>query len=157
MRPVASLAAPANPGDHSCEITKRPCPLVDPFDGPEHVCVRHEINGFAVVSNTKPAGERLVAALTQPDDPYTLTVLIVECGRIATRLENLDALLSGEQTLWARLRGGRDGDLYLSVDNALSEARQQATVLRHLLGAIERKREGIPVNDDDDLAGLFGH
>jgi hypothetical protein len=112
-------------------------------------------NGFAVASHTKPAGERLVDALTQPDDPYTLTVLIVEAGRIATRLEKLDEILSGEQTLWARLRGGRDGDLYLSVDNALSEARQQATVLRHLLGAIERKREGLPVNADDDLAGLF--
>jgi hypothetical protein len=128
-----------------------------PFNTGAHVCVRHEINGFAVVSNTKPAGERLVEELTQPDDPYALTVLIVECGRIATRLENLDALLSGEQTLWARLRGGRDGDIYVSVDGALSEARQQAGVLKNLLVAIERKREGIPVDNDDDLAGLFGH
>ena len=108
-----------------------------------------------MTSHTKPAGERLIAALTRPDDPYPLTVLIVEAARIATRLEKLDAILSGEQTLWARLRGGRDGDLYLSIDGALSEARQQATVLRHLLGAIERKREGLPVNADDDLAGLF--
>lgn len=125
-----------------------------PFDGPEHVCVRHENNGFAVVSHTKLAGERLVDALTQPDDPYTLTVLIVEAGRIATRLEKLDEILSGEQTLWARLRGGRDGDLYVSVDNALSEARQQAGVLKNLLVAIERKRAGLPVIVDDDLAGL---
>jgi hypothetical protein len=126
-----------------------------PFNTPARVCARRIFGGFAVVSNTKPAGERLVEELTQPDDPFALTVLIVEAGRIATRLEKLDAILSGEQTLWMRLRGGRDGDLYLSIDGALSEARQQAGVLKNLLVAIERKREGLPVNADDDLAGIY--
>ena len=80
------------------------------------MCVRRFSGVWPCLSHTKPAGERLVEELTQPDDPYTLTVLIVEVGRIATRLEKLDAILSGEQTLWARLRGGRDGDLYLTMD-----------------------------------------
>jgi hypothetical protein len=107
-----------------------------------------------MTSNTKTAGQRLIEALTQPDDPFELTVLIVESGRIATRLEKLDAILSGEQTLWARLRDSREGDIYVCVDNALAEARQQATVLRHLLAAITRQRAGLPVISDDDLAGL---
>lgn len=97
----------------------------------------------------------LEEGLSKADDPYALTILIVEAARIADRLEKLDALLSGEQTLWARLRDNREGDIYIQVDNALSEARQQATVLKHLLAEIHRQRSQTPRKSaDDDLAGL---
>lgn len=102
----------------------------------------------------KTAGKRLVEDLTQQGDPYAITVLILEAGRIADRLEKLDALLSGEQTLWMCLRVDRDGDLYVSVGNPLAEARQQATVLRHLIAAVHRQRVGLPFVGDDDLDGL---
>ena len=50
----------------------------------------------------------------------------------------------------------RPGRRFVPDDGyALSEARQQAGVLKNLLVAIERKREGIPVNPDDDLAGFY--
>jgi glucose/arabinose dehydrogenase len=110
---------------------------------------------LVAVVRRKTAGKRLIEDLTQPGDPFAVTVLIVESGRIADRLEKLDALLSGEQTLWMRLRAGRDGDLYVSVDSALAEARQQATVLRHLIAAVHRQRAGLlPVGGDDDLDGI---
>jgi len=102
----------------------------------------------------KTAGKRLIEDLTRQGDPYAITVLILECGRIADRLEKLDALLSGEQTLWMTLRGDHDGDLYVSVGNPLAEARQQATVLRHLIAAVHRQRAGIPFVGDDDLDGI---
>ncbi|ORV92792.1 hypothetical protein AWC11_07250 [Mycobacterium interjectum] len=103
----------------------------------------------------KSAGQLLIADLAQPDDRYALTVMIVEAARIADRLQKLDQLLCGQQTLWARLRENREGDIYVSVDNALSEARQQATVLRHLIAEVHRQRAQNPgPPPEDDLAGL---
>lgn len=85
--------------------------------------------------------------------------MIVEAGRIKDRLDKLDALLIGEQEFWARLTNRRghndDGVLEIYVDNALGEARQQATVLRHLIGEIHKQRGQIRTGPpDDDLAGL---
>jgi hypothetical protein len=56
--------------------------------------------------------------------------------------------------MWLRLCAERDGDLYVNVGNPLAEARQQATVLRHLIAAVHRQRAGIPFIGDDDLDGL---
>ena len=104
---------------------------------------------------TKTAGKLLVEDLTGEADPYAMTVMITEAGRIADRLEKLDAILCGDETAWARLCAGRDDVLEVRVDGALAEARQQATVLRHLLTEIHRQRAHIPnVVPDDDLAGL---
>lgn len=103
----------------------------------------------------KTAGQRLIADLARPDDRFALTVMIVEAARIADRLEKLDQLLSGQQKMWAQLRENREGDIYIQVDNALSEARQQATVLRHLIGEVQRQRAQNPgPPPEDDLAGL---
>jgi len=105
---------------------------------------------------TPTAGERLLADLGRDDDPYRITVMVVEAARIADRLEKLAALLSGERSVWLSLRAGRDGQLDVKVDNALSEARHQATTLRGLLYEIHRQRSGIELgpDDDDDLDGI---
>jgi hypothetical protein len=50
------------------------------------------------MDEAKSAGERLAEGLSQVGDQYGLTVLIVEAGRIADRLEKLNAILSGQQT-----------------------------------------------------------
>jgi hypothetical protein len=118
------------------------------------VCTDQNKRTWWPLVRRKTAGKRLIDDLTQQGDPFAITVLIVEAGRIADRLEKLDALLAGEQTTWLRLRGDRDGDLYVSVDGPLAEARQQATVLRHLIAAVHRQRAGIPFIGDDDLDGL---
>ncbi len=105
---------------------------------------------------TSSAGRRLVAELSKDADPYPITLLIVEAGRIADRLEKLNGLLTGERSVWLELKLGRDQVAEVRVDNALSEARAQATVLRHLFAEIHRQRAGIPIgpDDDDDLAGI---
>jgi hypothetical protein len=102
------------------------------------------------------AGARLVADLSRDDDPYSLTVMITEASRIADRLDRLAALLAGEKSAWLSLRAGRDGVTEVKVDNALQEARAQATTLRGLLYEIHRQRANIQIEpgDDDDLAGI---
>jgi hypothetical protein len=108
-------------------------------------------------SPAKPtAGQRLLAELSAPGDDYSLQLLVQRAAHTADWLEKLDALLAGDKAAWATVRIGRDDVAELRVDNALSEARQQTTVLRHLLGAIHQRRSGVPTVDDldDDLANL---
>jgi hypothetical protein len=83
--------------------------------------------------------------------------MVEESARIADRLERLDALLSGERSAWATVRICRDGFAELKVDNALQEARAQATTLRGLLAEIWRQRAKVPLlegEDADDLDDL---
>ena len=107
---------------------------------------------------TGRSGARLVAELSKDGDPYSITIMIVEAGRIADRLDKLAALLAGERKAWwLQACVGRDQVLEVKVDNALGEARHQATTLRGLLAEIHRQRAGIampPDDDDDILAGI---
>jgi hypothetical protein len=96
------------------------------------------------------AGARLVAELSRDDDPYGIQVMVKEAGRIADRLDKLAALLSGEKSAWLSLKLGRDKQIEVKVDNALGEARHQATTLRGLLYEIHRQRAGISMGPDDD-------
>ena len=61
-------------------------------------------------------------------------VLLEEACRIADRLDRLDGVLSGRDFL--RVGQDEDGDYVLRVDSALSEARQQANVLKQLVAAL---------------------
>jgi len=64
-------------------------------------------------------------------------VLLEEACRIADRLDRLDALLSGESDTWLRFKVNDDGsEVSVVVDSALSEARQQANVLKQLVAAL---------------------
>jgi len=105
---------------------------------------------------TPTAGDRLVAELAHPGDPYGITVMVKEAGRIADRLDKLAALLSGERKEWLSLKLGRNELYEVKVDNALGEARHQATTLRGLLAEIHRQRAGFALigDDDDDLSGI---
>lgn len=103
----------------------------------------------------KTAGQRLISDLSHQGDPYAITVMVIEAGRIVDRLEKINALLSGDESSWAQLTEGRDSIVEVRVDNALAEARQQATVLRHLIAEVGRQRAQITEpTADDDLAGL---
>jgi len=99
-------------------------------------------------------GRELVDSLTEPGDPPSLTALVVEAGRIVDRLDSLHAVLSGDTDTWVRLVEGRDGEITVRVDSALTEARQQATVLRQLLDAIAKRRTPGAEDDDDPLDDL---
>ncbi len=65
-------------------------------------------------------------------------VLLEEACRIADRLDKLDALLTGELEHWIDLRDmvGRPDAVEIHIDAAMSEARQQANVLKQLIAAL---------------------
>ncbi|MGF7125023.1 hypothetical protein [Rhodococcus sp. BE178] len=87
-------------------------------------------------------GAKIFDQLATPTDPYELTALIVEAGRIKDRLDQLHRLMTGEEELWMRLVPTR-GDsevLEIRIESAAQEARQLATVFRQMLADIERRR-----------------
>lgn len=101
------------------------------------------------------AGQRLIAELSKPDDPYSLQFLIEQVGHTADYLERLRGLLDGNRDVWMRVKL-RGETVEVVVNNPLTESRQQTEQLRKLLGEIHRQRAAIPMDDrdDDDLAGL---
>lgn len=74
-------------------------------------------------------------------------VMLEEACRIADRLDQLDRILKGEAEVWCSIAETRGGDLEVRVDGALVEARQQANVLRQILGSLPL---GGDDGDDDD-------
>jgi hypothetical protein len=83
-------------------------------------------------------------------------VLLEEACRMADRLDRLEALLSGDVEVWARLTHNlRTEDYELRIDSALVEARQQAATLRQILTTLPLKEAKPDDGDADDwLAGL---
>lgn len=64
-------------------------------------------------------------------------VLLEEACRIADRLDRLDALLVGSADAWLRFQVSEDGaEVRVVVNGALSEARQQANVLKQIVAAL---------------------
>jgi phage tail tape-measure protein len=93
-------------------------------------------------------GQRLWTAYEMLVDGERGLVLLEEAARIADRLDKLDGLLRGDITTWARLTENHAGDLMILVDSPLVEARQQANVLRQILGQLPLK--GVKTDDDND-------
>lgn len=61
-------------------------------------------------------------------------VILEEACRIADRLDRLDAFLAGSEDAWLKFRVNDDGsEVTVTIDSALSEARQQANVLKQLV------------------------
>lgn len=102
------------------------------------------------------SGDRLRDALACADESFAIGVLVEEACRIADRLEQLNATLTGDDNTWMRLTKGRDQVIEVRIDTALQESRQQATVLRQLLAEIRRQRGGEdqPGPEDDVLNDL---
>ncbi|MCU1590038.1 MAG: hypothetical protein JWP11_1294 [Frankiales bacterium] len=69
-------------------------------------------------------------------------LLAEEACRIADRLEQLDAILTGRSAEWITFREVDDGgrEVQVVVDGALAEARQQATALKGLIAQLEKAR-----------------
>lgn len=70
--------------------------------------------------------------------PPAELVLLEESCRIADRLDQLDAMLRDPQQRWLKPRvfssdDGSEVTVIVTIDSALSEARQQANVLKQLL------------------------
>lgn len=87
-----------------------------------------------------PRGQRLWDAYHELVDGELGTLLLEEACRLADRLEQLDRLLQGDETLWAFVSRGRGrGRIEVHVDNALTEARQQAVALRQVVSSLPLK------------------
>lgn len=94
-----------------------------------------------------PRGSRLWEAYSGLVDGQRGLVLLEEACRIADRLDRLDALLVGDTDVWFRLvHNTRTEDYEIKVDAALTEARQQASVLRQLIASLPLSKE----SDDPD-------
>lgn len=107
----------------------------------------------SIAAPAKPsAGARLVAELSEDDDPFALTFLIQQAGVIANYLERLAALLSGDEDTWLQLELPPKV-VEVVVNKPLQEYRQQSTVLRQLLAEIHRRRAAIPIDLGDDVLG----
>lgn len=65
-------------------------------------------------------------------------VLVEEACRMADRLDRLNALLVGDDDAWMRIRSLNDDGSIIAVvvNDALSEARQQANVLKQIIAAL---------------------
>ncbi|PPJ31900.1 hypothetical protein C5E45_32945 [Nocardia nova] len=97
-----------------------------------------------------PSGQDLFDSLHDESDPASLTVLEVEAARIVDRLDHLAALLDGDIDCWARLADARDDVIEVRVDNALVEARQQASTLVRILAEINRRKGKTTGGAEDD-------
>lgn len=90
--------------------------------------------------------DRLIADLTKPDDPVTMTLRIRQAARCAARLDQLADLLNGDADAWCKVSIPRSdagrGRVYveLKVDDLVREERAQSKLLRELLDAISRAR-----------------
>lgn len=84
--------------------------------------------------------------------------LAEEACRIVDRLDRLDALLRGDSDAWLRLRVNEDTtEITVMVGQPLAEARQQAAVLKSIVGELRQGMDGKPasagvVNVLDQLA-----
>jgi hypothetical protein len=69
-------------------------------------------------------------------------VLAEEACRTADRLDKLDRLLTGSAEDWIDLRDlrGHEGVVEIVINNALSEARQQALALKQILTELRQQR-----------------
>lgn len=73
--------------------------------------------------------------------PPMQRVLLLEACRITDRLEKLDRQLAGED--WLRFRLDDEGvEVTVIIDKALSEARQQATALKQIMGELRQASAG---------------
>lgn len=85
-------------------------------------------------------GQRLWVAYSELVDGEIGTLLLEEACRLADRLEQLDRLLQGDESLWQFVSRGRGrGRIEVHVDAALVEARQQAVALRQVVSSLPMK------------------
>lgn len=92
----------------------------------------------SIPSGLGSRGRRLWREVTDDHElDASQRVMLEEACRCADRLDRLDDLLRGDIDTWMHLQADEgSGGQVLRIDSALSEARQQQTVLKQLLAAL---------------------
>ncbi|WP_411815505.1 hypothetical protein [Gordonia sp. SND2] len=99
-----------------------------------------------------PSGAALWRELHDEGEPAEMVVLVREACRIADRLDRLASAVRGDGLF--DLVEKADGVFQVYVDNALSEARQQAAALQRILTDLAKRRETVGGGEEPD--GLDG-
>jgi hypothetical protein len=104
---------------------------------------------------SQSAGKRLIAELSKPDDPYTLTFLIELAGDTADQYEHLSSLMSNDRATWTEVKMGAK-TVEVVVTDVMRQRRATAEQLRKLLATITAQRLASPPAPDGNgvLAGL---
>jgi ribosomal protein S11 len=104
---------------------------------------------------SQSAGARLIAELSTPDDPYTLTFLIKLAGDVADEYEQYSMTLSGDRATWTEVKMGAK-TVEVVVTDVMRQRRAAGEQLRKLLATITAQRAASPApsSGNDDLAGL---
>lgn len=128
-------------GDHSlCPPDREDCTTVT---------VTASVTRDAVTRDAPDLGTRGCRLWRQLTDGAELQpaerVLAEEACRLADRLDRLDAILRGDEDAWMRFRVNEDGtEVTVTLDKALSEARQQQVALKTLLAELRQSRGSKP-------------
>lgn len=105
----------------------------------------------------KQPGRAVYKALVQPGMDMADISLCEEAGRMRDRLDQLQLIISGDESTWAELTDSSGGTLVIRIDDAVKEARQMTTVYRQLVGDIKRRwPEAYAGSDYDGLEDLDG-
>lgn len=104
---------------------------------------------------SESAGKRLIAELSRPNDPFTLTFLIELAGDTADQYEHLSALMSNDRGTWTEVKIGAK-TVEVVVTDVMRQRRATAEQLRKLLATISAQRAAAPEGPSDSsvLAGL---
>ncbi len=130
-------------------LTKRSSPT------PKHrACRRRKAVSALAAPTSARLREHLAAAAVA--DP-AVEVLVVEACRIADRLDQIDAIVTGKaewiQLMHFRLGNGEEQKVFVSLDGVLSEARQQVTALKGVLAQLGVGKAVLAPVDDAEKAG----
>ncbi|HJG64022.1 hypothetical protein [Corynebacterium stationis] len=105
----------------------------------------------------KRPGHAVYKALVQAGMDMADISLCEEAGRMRDRLDQLQLIISGDESTWAELADSNGGTLVIRIDDAVKEARQMTTVYRQLVGDIKRRwPEAYAGSDYDGLEDLDG-
>lgn len=137
-------------GDHSLCDPQRRCELVEQAAANEAVAASVE-RTERIGSRYGPRGQDLWDSVA--DEPWVGPLqrqVLDEACRLADRLDRLDHALENKGT-WLRYETTDGGDVVITIDSVLSEARQQALALRALLADLTKA--SIPAKSGSTGAG----
>lgn len=92
---------------------------------------------------TKTPGQKLIADLSEPGDPYSLQILIEQAGHAADYLARMNGLLEGDRDSWLQVKIGTTATEVV-VNNVLIQQRAQSEQLRKLIAAVQARRGKAP-------------